>query len=139
MSEYEENEIYQKLKCVIDNEKTHKIEILPWIRRFYRKLSVRRLKRNAGMQKPFDVDSFSAENWKQETTVNVLDRYCQLISSSSNAKKSFHACLAGSISFDLFESPHTRRVLHPFIYRNKKCLPQWVKVKSNDGACFASN
>lgn len=127
MSEYEEKEIYRKLKLVIDNEKNFKAEIPPHIRRFYRKLHIRRIRRSSS--KP--VFSLDLKKHSTEAASNHLSRYHQIIESNRFTTKddfSFHARIAGSVEFDLFESPYTRRVLHPFIYRNSKCLPPWLKL-----------
>lgn len=127
MSEYEEKEIYRKLKIVIDNEKNVKTEIPPHIRRFYRKLHIRRIRRSSS--KP--VFSLDLKKFTTENATNHLSRYHQIIESNRFTTKddfSFHARIAGSFECDLFESPYTRRILHPFIYRNSKCLPTWLKL-----------
>ena len=113
MSKDEENDIYNKLKCIMDNESIHKVEIPSWIRRFYRKLSVRKLKRQ-----------------KITQPKNVLDRYCpqQLLVTHYSSKDTFKARLSGAISHELFESPFTGRILHPFIFRNKSIRPPWVQL-----------
>ena len=113
MSEEEESDIYNKLKCIIDSESIHKVDIPSWIRRFYRKLSVRKLKRQ-----------------KINQPKNVLDRYCpqQLLVTHYTAKNTFNARLSGAISHELFESPFTGRILHPFIFRNKSIHPPWVQL-----------
>ena len=113
MNEDEESDIYNKLKCIIDSESIHKVEIPSWIRRFYRKLSVRKLKRQ-----------------KITQPKNVLDRYCpqQLLVTHYSSKDTFNARLSGAISHELFESPFTGRILHPFIFRNKSIRPPWVQL-----------
>lgn len=113
MSDNEESDIYNKLKCTIDNESIHKEEIPSWIRRFYRKLSVRKLKRQ-----------------KITQPKNVIDRYCpqQLLVTHYSSKNTFNARLSGAISYELFESPFTGRILHPFIFRNKSIKPLWVQL-----------
>lgn len=122
MSEYEENEMLQKLKIIITNDL---MEIPVWVNQFYRKLCLRELKRNL-VQPIFDVDNLTS-NKMYNNGQHVLDRYHLLIGSSGQ-KKTFYSTLAGSMEHEMFESPHTGRVLHPFIYRNSKSMPMWVKV-----------
>lgn len=53
----------------------------------------------------------------------------QLISlSSKDQKRSFHARIAGSFECEFFESPYTQRILHPYIFRNSKYFPPFLKV-----------
>lgn len=138
MTEYEENEIYKRLKAIFDASTVEKIEIPPWIRRHYRKLCVRKTQRSLGLP-VFNVDKFNNKierkpNNDETSNTAVLDRFHHLISSSGNfstgtkANETFMARLAGSCSYDLFISPHTERILHPFIYRNDTCVPPWVKL-----------
>ncbi|XP_037816829.1 cysteine-rich protein 2-binding protein [Lucilia sericata] len=132
MSEYEEKELLQKLRKIFNLEEKCKIHIPPFIRRFYRKLCIREWKREHG--KPiFNLDDYVSNN-KQRLRSHkseknkIIERY-QLISlSSSDAKKSFYARIAGSSQYELFESPYTQRILHPFIYRDRKCCPPFLKL-----------
>lgn len=119
MTEYEENEMLEKLQIIIANGTT---DIPTWVRQFYRKLRVRELKRNL-VQPIFDIDNLTSSKLNGQ----ILDRYHLLIGSSGQ-KRTFYSTLAGSMDHELFESPHTGRVLHPFIYRNSKSMPPWVKV-----------
>lgn len=135
MSEYEENEIYKRLKSVFDVAEQQNIEIPPWIRRHYRKLCVRRMQRNLGIP-IFNVQKFGKKMQKDASqSSNVLDRYHQLITASGNfssgscqSSGSFMSRLVGSCKYELFVSPHTERLLHPFIYRNESCCPPWVRL-----------
>lgn len=137
IGEYEENEIYKRLKAIFEASETQKIEIPHWIRRHYRKLCVRRMQRSFG-RPVFSLDNFSkskiTHSMQSSSRANVLDRFHHLITASGNfttgskANESFMARLAGSCQYDLFISPHTERVLHPFIYRNDSCVPPWVKL-----------
>lgn len=138
IGEYEENEIFKRLKVIFEASKSQKIDIPPWVRRHYRKLCVRKMQRSFG--KPiFNLDKFKnrdhVANTKQTPNTTVLDRFHHLISASGNfttGSKSGHdtfiARLAGSCQHDLFISPHTGRILHPFIYQNDTCVPPWVKL-----------
>lgn len=137
MSEYEENEIYKRLKAIFEASQCQQIDIPPWIRRHYRKLCIRRTQRSLGLS-VFNVDKFSKVEKKQniDETSNtaVLDRFHHLISSSGNfstgtkSNETFMARLAGSCKYDLFVSPHTERILHPFIYRDDNSVPAWVQM-----------
>lgn len=121
MTEYEENEMLEKLKLIITNDL---MEIPVWVNQFYRKLCLRELKRNL-VQPIFDIDNLTSS--KLNNSGQILDRY-HLLVGSSGRKKTFYSTLAGSMEHEMFESPHTGRVLHPFIYRNSKSIPMWVKV-----------
>lgn len=122
MNEYDESEMLEKLKVIITNDL---IDIPVWVRQFYRKLCIRELKRS--LVKPiFDIDNLTSS--KLNSNGQILDRYHLLIGSSGQ-KKTFYSTLAGSMEHEMFESPHTGRILHPFIYRNSKSMPQWVKVR----------
>lgn len=138
MSEYEENEIYKRLKAIFEASYNQQIDIPHWIRRHYRKLCVRKTQRSLGLP-VFNVDKFSKIDEKQQSddaklNTAVLDRFHHLISSSGNfstgstVNETFMARLAGSCQYDLFVSPHTERVLHPFIYRDNSSVPPWVKL-----------
>lgn len=133
MNEYEENELYKRLNAIMTCEAAERLVGIPaWIRRYYRKLSVRRLQRSLN-QPVFDLDNYLGnrkDKGKQNNKVIVLDRFHQLLSGTITSDKdiSFHARLAGSCQHELFVSPHTGRVLHPFIYRNDMCVPPWVKL-----------
>lgn len=129
MNEHQEDDLYHRLKRIIDLEETLKITIPPKIRRLYRKLQLRNFKRSRG-KAIFDVDKLNSNNISEMKTVgqsSLLDRY-QLLSSSSSQPRSFNARIVGSSKFECFESPFTGRVLHPFIYRSTKHFPPWLKV-----------
>lgn len=131
MSQYEEQGMLKRLRNVLRNDAD---DVPSWIRRFYRKLCVRELKRSLG-KTIFDIDNIRQHRLKQSE--QILDRFHQIICASSVTvlqrhedltRPSFQATLAGSAQYELFESPHTGRILHPFIYRNGKCMPPRVKV-----------
>lgn len=147
MSAYEENELLRKLKIVFRNcDAREEAQVPDWVRRFYRKLCVRETKRDLG--KPiFDIDDLvlgrnrSGASTKRDN--KVLDRYHHLVCGSNRVKRdgvssSFHSRLAGGVDYELFESPHTGRVLQPFIYRNSEQMPPWVKVCSIDNFVFST-
>lgn len=136
MGEYEENEIYKRLKSIFEASESKSIDIPPWIRRHYRKLSVRKMQRGLGLP-IFNIDKFNKKLFEvsnASSTPALLDRFHHLIAASGNfssgtkTNETFMARLAGTCQYDLFISPHTERVLHPFIYRNDTCMPAWVKM-----------
>lgn len=136
MSVYEETELLQKFRAALRNcDAREEAQIPDWVRRFYRKLCVREAKRDLG--KPiFDIDDMVLGRNRgvpaTKRKPQVLDRYHHLVCGSNQVKRgvssSFQSRLAGGVEYELFESPHTGRVLHPFIYRNSEQMPPWVKV-----------
>lgn len=137
LNEYEENDTYRRLKAIIASTHSNQIEIPAWVRRYYRKLCVRKAQRSLG--KPvFNLDNYPKHKLAKANPKNValvLDRFHQLISASGNFStgnrdnaSTFHARLTGSSVHELFMSPHTGRTLHPFIYRNDTCVPVWIKL-----------
>lgn len=134
MTVYEETDLLNKLQNIFNAAKTNQtISIPPWVRRFYRKLCVRDIKRNSGWSY-FDIDNLT--KFAKHNGAHILDRYQQLVCLSSKTKTtnadgvtSFSSRLIGSVDYDMFKSPHTGRILHPFIYRNTKILPTWLKVR----------
>lgn len=138
MSLYEENELLTKLTRIMKESATLPADsIPPWIRRFYRKLSVRAVKRNLG--KPIfeigndvvdDNDGSKHRRQQQSKVTQILDRFRHLICTENGTGEatSFYSRLAGCVQYDVFESPHTGRRLHPFIYRSTKTFPPWLKV-----------
>lgn len=135
MSEYEENEIYKRLKSIFELSQRQNLDIPPWIRRHYRKLCVRRMQRGVGIP-IFNIEKFSKKWQKADAqSTNVLDRFHHLIAASGNfstgnskTNGTFVSRLVGSCKYELFVSPHTERVLHPFIYRNDTSCPPWVRL-----------
>lgn len=109
MTEDDEEKIYENLKRIIETEESHKTDIPSWIRRYHRKLSVRKLKRKK-LQEP-----------KTEKVSTFLDRYFTSFHYQ-------HSLLVGPISHDLFVSPYSGQTLHPFIFRDKKVQPKWLKL-----------
>lgn len=132
MSEYEEIDMYQRLRNILTiAEQTKQINIPFWIRRYYRKLCVRRAQR--GLSKSvFDLDHFNNSKIHgryPNERAPILDRFHQLITcSGAEQARTLYARLSGVCHYEMFVSPHTGRVLHPLIHRNNQCLPQWVKL-----------
>lgn len=142
ISAYEEAEMLRKLRHCMRNSDRHETAATPaWVRRLHRKLCVRELKRTLGRvmfnideqlllagQASAQLDSYRGGNGR--TTVQVLDRYHQLVCVGGRVKRETAARLAAGDGggHEMFVSPHTGRVLHPFVYRNTEQMPQWVKV-----------
>ncbi|XP_014096924.2 cysteine-rich protein 2-binding protein [Bactrocera oleae] len=131
MSEYEETELLLKLRKIFAMEEKCQIDIPAYVRRFYRKLCVREWKREHG--KPlFNLDDkINGKNTDllaHEAKAQILDRYQLITLTSENKRKSFYARITGSFDYEMFESPYSRRILHPFIYRDKEIAPPWLKL-----------
>lgn len=135
MGKYDESEILHKLRSIMNSSLDMNSSMIPsWIRRYYRKLCLREVKRKLG--KPlFDINAPNGISIDRNDEAHILDRYHHLICVSTsriadktNVSLSFQSRLAGAVQYDLFESPHTGRRLHPFIYRNSKTFPLWIKV-----------
>lgn len=120
MSDQEEAYILQKV------DKRHLEVAPPAIRRLYRKLAVRKLKREHGLA-IFDLDSFGC---KQDTSQRnrkgnsrVLDRFV-----NDNLGGVYEQRLQGYNEPTAVHSPYTNRILKPFIRRDTSCRPQWLKL-----------
>lgn len=104
-----DDEIYHKLKSIIEGTD---VDVPPWVHRYYRKLHVDRIK-----QKHLPKKVISAE-----LEDSPLGRYCK---ASNPAQRSL---LAGPSSLHCFQSPYTKNLLQPFIFRDKKMSPRWLKL-----------
>ncbi|XP_073825565.1 ada2a-containing complex component 2 isoform X2 [Musca autumnalis] len=130
MSEYEEKELLRKLRHIFSLEDKCEIRIPSFVRRFYRKLCIREWKRAHG--KPlFNLDDYVNGRHLakvQNDKTRHIDRYQLITLSSKEQKRSFHARIAGSFECEFFESPYTQRILHPYIFRNSKYFPPFLKL-----------
>lgn len=106
-------ELYQKLKSIIESKDVNDADIPPFVHRYYQQLHAMKA-------------SESSLNLKPKTESNQkpthLDRYCDILNHHQ------HSLLVGAVSYDLFESPYSARVLHPFIYRDRKMFPRWLRL-----------
>ncbi|XP_012225753.1 cysteine-rich protein 2-binding protein isoform X2 [Linepithema humile] len=107
----------------------------PAIRRLYRKLAVRKTKRDYGLPL-LDVDCFGS---KSETSVilskdnnRVLDRFF-----SDDLGCIFEQRLQGYNEPTSVHSPYTNRILKPFIRRDTSCQPLWLRL--TDELCAKVN
>ncbi|KAH8278014.1 hypothetical protein KR026_002230 [Drosophila bipectinata] len=130
MSVQEEQKLLDTLHRIISFEKQCQISIPAYVRRLYRKLSLRKWKREHN-RPTFNlddhIDPLGRARLKSQSH-KVLDRYHLLAHSHQSARSSFHARLAGCTQYELFESPYSKRVLHPFIFRSETLSPPWLKL-----------
>lgn len=132
MSVYEEQQLHQQLQRVFSLEQQHHIEIPAYVRRFYRKLCVRKWKRDHN-RPIFNLDEHidptaRARMQQEKKQTQILDRYQLLELGNPDVRSSFYARIMGSTEHELFESPYTQRVLHPFIYRSQTIVPPWLRL-----------
>lgn len=130
MSVHEEQKLFERLQRIFSLEKQCQVSIPAYVRRLYRKLSLRKWKREHN--RPIfnldeHIDPLGRARLKMQTH-KVLDRYQLLAHSNQSARSSFHARLAGCTQYELFESPYSQRVLHPFIFRSETLAPPWLKL-----------
>lgn len=106
----QEEEVLGNLKTIINSEAVNETEIPSWIRRYYRKLCVRKLKRDK-----------VKEPGRNEGIPTLLDRYFTTF-------RQQNVLLAGPTTHDLFKSPYSSQTLRPFIFRDTKIQPRWLKL-----------
>ncbi|XP_076234847.1 ada2a-containing complex component 2 isoform X2 [Calliopsis andreniformis] len=97
----------------------------PKIRRFYRKLAVRKLKREYGLP-ILDIDNFGFKtempDKPSKDSDRVLDRFF------GDDLGSYEQRLQGYNEPTAVHSPYTNRLLKPFIRRDTSCRPLWLRV-----------
>ncbi|KMY90841.1 cysteine-rich protein 2-binding protein [Drosophila simulans] len=133
MNAYEEQKLYQRLDRIFALEHQCQIPIPAYVRRLYRKLSLRKWKRDHNrhiFNLDEHIDPLGRARLKMlgHQKAEILDRYQLLAHSRQDARSSFHARLAGCTQYELFESPYSQRVLHPFIFRSETMAPPWLKL-----------
>ncbi|XP_030383889.1 cysteine-rich protein 2-binding protein [Scaptodrosophila lebanonensis] len=133
MSVYEEQELHLQLQKFFTLEQEGlPIDIPAYVRRLYRKLCVRKWKREHN-RPIFNLDEYidptiRARRQFEQRQEQILDRYQLITHSYQNANTSFYARITGSIQYEFFESPYSKRVLHPFIFRSKEIGPPWLRL-----------
>ncbi|XP_016945249.3 cysteine-rich protein 2-binding protein [Drosophila suzukii] len=133
ISVYEEQKLYQRLHRIVSMEQECQISIPAYVRRLYRKLSLRKWKRDHNrpifnLDEHIDPLGRACLKMQGHQQAQILDRYQLLAHSRQDARSSFHARLAGCTQYELFESPYSQRVLHPFIFRSETMAPPWLKL-----------
>ncbi|KAJ9597863.1 hypothetical protein L9F63_011286 [Diploptera punctata] len=133
MSEYEELQLLHQLRHVPSMS-----DVPGPVRRLYRKLCIRRLKRERGMPL-FNLDDFGPgiRNSRIVPHVNpilcdvrILDRF-QRVSTALHEEEPgypFILRLMGQSEPSCFYSPYTQRLLKPFIRRDMETSPLWLKL-----------
>lgn len=106
--------------------KTDLSEAPPAVKRLYRKLAVRKIKRE--YQLPLlDIDRFGSKQGTSATLSKdngrVLDRYF-----NDDLGCIFEQRLQGYNEPTSVHSPYTNRLLKPFIRRDTSCQPLWLKI-----------
>lgn len=97
----------------------------PEVRRLYRKLAVRKLKREYGLP-VLDIDNFGFKSEIPDKPLKdsgrVLDRFF------GDDLGSFEQRLQGYNEPTSVHSPYTNRLLKPFIRRDTWCRPLWLRI-----------
>ncbi|XP_068140425.1 LOW QUALITY PROTEIN: cysteine-rich protein 2-binding protein [Drosophila tropicalis] len=128
MSVFEEQNLHQRLQKILAVDQQSHLHIPSFVRRLYRKLCLRKWKREHNcpiFNLDEHVDPTLAQRQKQS---QILDRYQLLTHSRQDARSSFYARLAGSDQYELFKSPYSQRILHPFIFRSENIAPPWLRL-----------
>ncbi|XP_022230626.2 cysteine-rich protein 2-binding protein [Drosophila obscura] len=133
MSVYEEQKLHQRLHRIFALEQQCQLSIPAYVRRLYRKLCLRKWKREHNrpifnLDEHIDPTARARRKLEGEQQAQILDRYQLLAHSQQNPKSSFYARLTGSTQYEMFESPYSQRVLHPFIFRSETMGPPWLKL-----------
>ncbi|XP_011306005.1 cysteine-rich protein 2-binding protein [Fopius arisanus] len=100
----------------------------PSIRRFYRKLALRKIKYDCNLP-VLDIDSFTLKSDKENMKMmmrrrnRVIDRFY-----NDNFSVNFEQRLQGHAEPTAIHSPYTNRLLKPFIRRDRDSHPLWLRV-----------
>lgn len=127
ISEHKEREMLSKLRNILESDPNQNVPAN--VRRFYRKLKIRQLKRDR-LLPIFDLNFYHpTEFLPYKINTRLLDRF-QVFTAFCPVKKesSFYSKLVGQVDPEPFVSPHVGRVLHPFIMRNRKTTPPWLRL-----------
>ncbi|KAK0157635.1 hypothetical protein PV328_011347 [Microctonus aethiopoides] len=118
MSKYEE-------EYLLSSVNKSQLDTMPIdVRRFYRKLAVRKLKRERNLPL-LDIDTFGIKLTKSNNKEydRIIDRYI-----NDNLSGIFEQRLQGYNEPIAVHSPYTNRLLKPFIRRDVSCKPLWLRV-----------
>ncbi|XP_015597846.1 cysteine-rich protein 2-binding protein [Cephus cinctus] len=120
ISEHEEAYLIQKF------DKSQLNSAPSSIRRLYRKLFIRKLKRDYSLP-ILDIDRFGAKtevpHRNHKKSNRVLDRFF-----NDNTEGFFEQRLQGYNEPTSVHSPYTNRLLKPFIRRDTSCRPVWLRL-----------
>jgi hypothetical protein len=125
MSEREEEFLLQKIE-----QYKHLLDTAPpTIRRLYRKLACRKLKRQYGLPL-LNIDKFGEESGASSSRIKkkgniVLDRFI-----SEDISIFFEQRLQGHCEPTSVHSPYTNRLLKPYIRRDTTSRPLWISLTS---------
>ncbi|XP_069672188.1 cysteine-rich protein 2-binding protein [Periplaneta americana] len=133
MSEYEELQLLNQLRRV-----PTMTDVPGAVRRLYRKLCVRRLKRERGIA-PFNLDKRPGQKGNGVThpfnqlagDVRILDRFQKVPVTAAyeeSGNPSFIVRLMGQSEPSCFYSPYTGRLLKPYIRRDMETEPLWLRL-----------
>lgn len=118
MSIPEENHLLKK----IEKYKTRLHSAPPSVRRLYRKLVIRKWKRENNVP-VLDVDTGQSKTQPEIKKSSVLDLF-----TGDNVLTFFEQRLQGYYEPTVIHSPYTNRVLRPFIRRDTESKPVWLGV-----------
>ncbi|KAL7739726.1 hypothetical protein ACLKA6_012705 [Drosophila palustris] len=132
ISVYEEQQLHQQLHKIFTQQQQQS-DIPAYVRRLYRKLCLRKWKREHNrpifnLDEHIDPIARSRLQLAKQQQAQILDRYQLLELGNPDIRSSFYARIVGKSDYELFDSPYTKRVLHPFIYRSQKMAPPWLRL-----------
>ncbi|XP_037957326.1 cysteine-rich protein 2-binding protein [Teleopsis dalmanni] len=128
ISIYEEKELLTKFRKVFSLEKNSLSDIPAYVRRFYRKLCIRDYNRSHN-KNLFNIHNhLKGRNNLIESKSKIIDRFHLISLTPQESLKTFNARMAGIVEYEVFESPYSLRTLHPFIYRDTKCMPLMLQL-----------
>ncbi|XP_030567892.1 cysteine-rich protein 2-binding protein [Drosophila novamexicana] len=133
MNVQEEEQLQQQLHKIFALEPHKQGDVPAYVRRLYRKLCVRQWKREHNrpifnLDEHIDPTARARRQLAKQQQAQILDRYQLLEQGNPSNRSSFYARIVGHTEYELFESPYTQRVLHPFIYRNQSMGPPWLRL-----------
>uniref|UniRef100_A0A1B6DTF2 N-acetyltransferase domain-containing protein n=1 Tax=Clastoptera arizonana TaxID=38151 RepID=A0A1B6DTF2_9HEMI len=120
MSEYEELMLLKKLSHTIQEADSNSVP--GYVRRFYRKLVVRKIKRERNLPL-FSLDSQECSN---KNLPRILDRYQNILNCQQLQQNSFLVDQESTSDKSCSISPYTQRSLKPLIRIDHETKPPWL-------------
>lgn len=117
--EMSDEAMYKKLELIIASGA---VTVPPSIHEFYRNLKTRIKVPSPIIEPSVESDLQVTKGPDVQEDSRQLGRYFKISNSTQRL------LLCGPASYHLFTSPYSNNLLHPFIYRDKKMLPCWLKV-----------